>query len=87
MHFEGEASGMGETYYLRACPFCGTIPEVEEIPLWDGERGRKDQWKFDISCKCCGCSIIIRKNDTLTRDKETARRNAITVWNRRYETQ
>jgi len=38
MHFEGEASGMGETYYLRACPFCGTIPEVEEIPLWDGEK-------------------------------------------------
>ena len=53
MHFEGEASGMGETYYLRACPFCGTIPEVEEIPLWDREEGQKDHWKFDQEVAAC----------------------------------
>lgn len=74
-----------EEQFLRACPFCGSIPEVLKTKLTIHSRGKENFFKFWISCKNCGCTIDMHETDTINRDEETARRNAIDRWNHRCE--
>lgn len=68
---------------LKPCPFCGTVPYIEKIPLWHGSHGYHGCYEYDIHCKNCGCRVILSKNQTIyIKDKE-AINNAITTWNRR----
>lgn len=69
---------------LKPCPFCGSEVEVEKIPLWYGNgHGYSGCYEFKIKCENCGCIVDQPKNDSIYRSEETARENAIEVWNRR----
>lgn len=74
-----------EEQFLRACPFCGTIPEIVKTRLRIHSRTQEEFFKFWISCQNCGCTIDMHETDTIDRDEETARRNAINKWNTRHE--
>lgn len=36
---------------LKPCPFCGTVPYIEKIPLWHGSHGYHGCYEYDIHCK------------------------------------
>lgn len=72
---------------LKPCPFCGTVPYIERLPLWETYGGHTHGYygcyKYDIQCHKCGCAIPLPQNDTIYRKDEEARQNAIDTWNKR----
>lgn len=70
---------------LKNCPFCGSEVELEKIPLWNGSHGYHGNYEFKIKCKNCGCKVDQHQTDTVYRDEETAKSNAIKLWNRRVD--
>ena len=73
-----------EELKLKPCPFCNSEVELEKIPLWYGNgRGYKDCYEFKIRCKKCVCRVDQPENDSIYRNEEKAKNNAIKAWNRR----
>lgn len=70
---------------LKPCPFCGNKVHIDKRPLWSGNHGYQGCYEYIIECKNreCGCSLQTKGIDTIYRDDETARNNAIQAWNRR----
>lgn len=68
---------------LKPCPFCGEKVNIEKIPMWFTHNGITHGYygcyEFDIRCKNidCACSVQLGKNDTIYRDEEEAKFNAI----------
>ena len=72
-------------YDLLPCPFCGEDVYLDKVPLWNGSHGYHGCYQFDVHCRNleCGCKISLNQNDTVYRNEEEARLNAIKAWNRR----
>lgn len=76
-------------YDLLPCPFCGEDVYLDRVPLWKSYNGSTHGYygcyEFDVHCRNteCGCRVPLIKNDTVYRDEEEARLNAIAQWNRR----
>ena len=70
---------------LKPCPFCGKEVTIKREPLWRGSHGYVGCYEYIIQCDNpdCRCEINLGQNDTVYRDDETARQNAINAWNRR----
>lgn len=70
---------------LKPCPFCGSKVELEKRPLWRDSHGYFGCYEFVIECKNpeCLCRIYLNKNDTIYREEEKAKENAIRAWNKR----
>lgn len=74
---------------LKPCPFCGEIPYLERKPLWKtyngSTHGYYNCYEYVIQCRNhdCWCTVKLGQNETIYRDDETARQNAIKAWNRR----
>lgn len=78
-------------YDLKPCPFCGEDVYLDRVPLWQSyngiTHGYYGEYEFDVHCRNpkCGCKIKLAQNDTVYRDEEEARLNAIRAWNRRVK--
>ena len=72
---------------LKPCPFCGRKVRMRKYPLWHDSHGYYGCYEYVIECENpqCGCHIKLSQNDTIYRNKEEAKRNAIKAWNRRAE--
>lgn len=70
---------------LKPCPFCGNEVHIDKRPLWSDNHGYHGCYEYLIECENeeCGCSLQTKRIDTIYRDDETARNNAIQAWNRR----
>lgn len=72
---------------LKCCPFCGEIPYIERIPLWQTHgsitHGYYGCFEYEIKCRNCGCNIRLSGNDTIYHTEEEAKENVIKVWNTR----
>lgn len=74
---------------LKPCPFCGSEVFVNKVPLWSSYNGTTHGYfgcyEFDIHCPNpeCGCHIRLDKNNTIYRNEEKARANAMKAWNSR----
>ena len=70
---------------IKPCPFCGEVPYLEKIPLWNGSHGYHGCYEYDIHCRNpeCGCRVNLGKNDTIYNSDGEARLNAVHAWNRR----
>ena len=72
---------------LKPCPYCGEVPFIEKIPMWQTyggtTHGYDGCYEYDIRCHKCGCRIPLGQNDTIYRKDEEAMKNAIESWNRR----
>lgn len=79
------------TEAIKPCPFCGEIPYLEKVPLWDfhGNSTHGYYGCFDYEIKChnpkCRCSVHLGNNCTVYTPDEEAKKNAIEAWNRRFE--
>lgn len=74
---------------LLPCPFCGTVPQISKIPMWntrDGiTHGYTDCYSFTIRCQVCGCSTNTVTCDTISLSENEAQRRVITAWNTRHK--
>lgn len=76
---------------LKPCPFCGEVPYLEKVPLWQtyggSTHGYYGCYEYVVQCRNpeCRCTVRLGSNDTIYSSDEEAKQSAIDSWNKRFK--
>lgn len=68
---------------LKACPFCGTDPDLEMEYREDNHRYPREFWFAQISCSCGGTTGWFLASEQESLPKQEMINEAIKSWNNR----